>query len=176
MEKKTLYIYMLVDPRNDKPFYVGRTVNPESRYRDHIRDGKQYMLGMKGKIAEEKCEIIEAILTGDLLPAMRILDNCTIHHGWKNEGSRLSIIHRIMNSFEEFWAAWVEQEYGVWLTGKPLSIGRSDELQYYIERYKYWIETRERPKRRKVDHKKSLEHMSKILEDLEKMRAGKPLW
>lgn len=54
--KKALgyYVYMLIDPRNEKPFYVGKGVN--NRVFDHIRNAMD-----NPTISTEKCDVIREI-------------------------------------------------------------------------------------------------------------------
>lgn len=61
-----VYIYGLVDPRNDKIFYVGYSKNLKSRLNAHIRD----------KYNPLKDMIIEEILTHRLKPQMVVIDEC----------------------------------------------------------------------------------------------------
>jgi hypothetical protein len=43
-------IYRLTDPRTGKPFYVGRSNNPERRYYEHLRDSARHPETEKGQV------------------------------------------------------------------------------------------------------------------------------
>lgn len=56
-------IYTLVDPRNDEVFYVGQTINPKHRLKNHCAPGNKTI-----KLAE----IIKSIKADGFMPEMRI--------------------------------------------------------------------------------------------------------
>src|SRR5256714_11271703 len=43
-------VYRLTDPRTGKPFYVGRSNNPERRYDEHLRDAARHPETEKGQV------------------------------------------------------------------------------------------------------------------------------
>lgn len=56
MMKEVIYIYHLVDPRTDKPRYVGQTNWPEVRRAAHMFDGFSIDQGKRKWIADMKAE------------------------------------------------------------------------------------------------------------------------
>jgi hypothetical protein len=65
------YVYDLIDPRNNRTFYVGK--GSGDRVSEHVRDAK------KG-IAGRKCDLIREILAGGLSVIERIIrefDDCS---------------------------------------------------------------------------------------------------
>ena len=65
-----IFIYGLVDPRNNKVRYVGKTNNLHSRLLDHIRYAKE---GRKS----HKCSWIRQVLKDEKNPIIRILEIAT---------------------------------------------------------------------------------------------------
>jgi hypothetical protein len=169
MNKTTLYIYMLVDPRNDKPFYVGRTINPKRRYTDHLRDGRKYADGKRVKADDGKCRIISEVIANDMLPIMRILDNCIMHPSMIDS-------YRILDMLENMWASRVEMDNRLWLEGEHRYINYKEGLGKDIEKWKHWLETGIRPKLPRRSPAEMAKRWQEAMEDLEKLRAGKTLW
>lgn len=71
-------IYCLVDPRNDKPFYVGATNGPlNKRLSGHIKAAKDYRLSpwlqMYPPISSKKAALIMDILASNTKPSIREL-------------------------------------------------------------------------------------------------------
>jgi hypothetical protein len=56
----TEYIYALVDPRTDIPFYIGRTMWPDLRFKQHMSDNATS--GVSAKVAEIRAEGVEPTL------------------------------------------------------------------------------------------------------------------
>jgi hypothetical protein len=65
LAKTTFYVYALVDPRDDKPRYVGITLNPERRLKAHLGKGKQ--------AGRRRVEWLALLSSLGLRPALRIL-------------------------------------------------------------------------------------------------------
>jgi group I intron endonuclease len=63
-------IYVLKDPETNEPHYVGRSVQPEVRYRQHI-----YMATKAGK-KDIKTTWVRSILDKGLKPTLEIIDEC----------------------------------------------------------------------------------------------------
>lgn len=40
VEERTWYVYLLEDPREDYPFYIGTTCNPIQRLRSHVSEAR----------------------------------------------------------------------------------------------------------------------------------------
>lgn len=77
-----IQIYCLVDPRNDKPFYIGATkVLLKHRLSGHISDAlsshqNKYTARFK---ADKKHALIKDLLRQDIRPRIDHLYTCTIH-------------------------------------------------------------------------------------------------
>lgn len=67
----TVYIYGLWDPRNYQLRYIGKSVNPEHRFRGHLDDAKYT------NNKSYKCSWIRQLLSEGLIPSMEILEECT---------------------------------------------------------------------------------------------------
>lgn len=65
---KKVYFYALRDPRDNGIKYIGRTVNPKNRLRQHIYSGKSN--GSK----DRKSAWIKSLLNKNLKPLMEIID------------------------------------------------------------------------------------------------------
>jgi hypothetical protein len=73
-----VYIYGLIDPRNDEVFYVGYTKNLKTRYNSHLNiDGHGRVKNLY------KNNVIRKILKVGLKPEMKIIDECK--HEFNNE-------------------------------------------------------------------------------------------
>jgi hypothetical protein len=68
MEEGKYKIYALVDPRDEQVRYIGQSISPERRYKDHI------MLRTYGIPAKDKW--IKELLTIGLKPTLTIIDSC----------------------------------------------------------------------------------------------------
>lgn len=64
MSSQMVSLYVLIDPRNLSVFYVGQTINPDSRYTQHLSDRNN----------QKKFEIIRALRELGLLPVMEVID------------------------------------------------------------------------------------------------------
>ena len=62
------YVYELVDPRDQLPYYVGVTTNPEVRVLAHV--GAAYWRRESNK---EKAEFTKAILAAGLRPTLQVV-------------------------------------------------------------------------------------------------------
>ena len=67
MENK-VYIYSLSDPITDEVRYIGKTIRPKQRYKEHIRNSKD-------KKTYSNCWINSLIKDG-LKPILSILEEC----------------------------------------------------------------------------------------------------
>lgn len=63
-------VYVLINPIDMKPFYVGKTNNPKSRLNSHIRDAKKMIQNIN------KCKLILDILEKGIKPILRIIEWC----------------------------------------------------------------------------------------------------
>lgn len=65
-----VYIYALVDPDTQEVRYIGKSVNPESRYRDHCNTGHEYR-------NPRKVAWVKTLKSQGKKPAITILEECT---------------------------------------------------------------------------------------------------
>lgn len=75
------YVYLLIDPRDNTPFYVGKTFDPDNRIIGHIADGRKCrIIGNKTKPS-----IIKGILADGYEPVMRIIEVTTEKYVFERE-------------------------------------------------------------------------------------------
>ena len=72
-------IYCLIDPRNEKPFYVGATrLLPTLRLSCHLSSAKRYAKKLSRDKSEtisgKKHELIHQIVSANLLPIIKVLE------------------------------------------------------------------------------------------------------
>lgn len=68
--KEIEYIYMLIDPRNQQPFYVGRTVNPNTRLYQHTQES----LNAVNPSVQSKQFIIKSIVQAGFDPTLQVIE------------------------------------------------------------------------------------------------------
>lgn len=68
-EKKTSYIYVLVDPFSELVRYVGKTTNPDLRFRRHIKDAYDQK-------HDHKSNWIASVLKREGKPILKIIETC----------------------------------------------------------------------------------------------------
>jgi hypothetical protein len=85
---KPVYIYGLKDPRDDQIYYVGKTENPERRYREHLKDKKTNT---------KKTQWVAELRSAGLQPEMVVLTTTT-RQEWEE-----SEIYWIARGYEEGW-------------------------------------------------------------------------
>lgn len=106
-EIKFTHIYALIDPRNGKPFYVGKADKPEERLLHHITIAKEWKRWRENGDKDKDClhgignsqkhQRVTEILDAQLKPLVKILEQCPI---WVGE--------------KEFWRErerWWEEEH-----------------------------------------------------------------
>jgi hypothetical protein len=75
-------IYVLVDPRNNKPFYVGKTNSFDSRYSAHICNLDIRTIKTRKKTIERK-ELIKDIISNGynvkMIPLFKNIPECTVN-------------------------------------------------------------------------------------------------
>lgn len=82
-----IYIYGLVDPRNDEIRYIGASKNPRKRLIEHIRDTKRnYRVIWINKLKRE-----------NLLPGIIIIEECT-EENWQERERYLISFYRNQNA------------------------------------------------------------------------------
>ena len=79
------YIYGLVDPRNNKIRYVGKTINPKNRLIEHISESK------KLNLVNYRLKWIRKLTSLGLEPNMIILRSCSIEDYEKYETEYIKI-------------------------------------------------------------------------------------
>lgn len=89
------YIYILIDPRTNQPFYVGRTVNPFTRLSGHIEHGRKYKVIDDGT----KRSVIRSILNDGLEPIMRVIEVTTLAYQCEREFT--------------WWQGFIERGYSI---------------------------------------------------------------
>jgi len=73
------YIYILIDPVTDAVRYVGKSVNPDQRYRKHISEAK------KLKANNHKINWVKSLLSQNLKPKMVVIDSTDSDWIWLEE-------------------------------------------------------------------------------------------
>ena len=76
---RTVKIYVLKNPKTDNIHYVGRSLNPDSRYRVHIHGAK------KKKKKNKKEAWICSLLNEGLRPKLEIIDNVNENNAVEKE-------------------------------------------------------------------------------------------
>jgi len=91
MENK-VYIYSLSDPITDEVRYIGKTIRPKQRYKEHIRNSKD-------KKTYSNCWINSLIKDG-LKPILSILEECDESNWIEREKYYISINSNLTNLTE----------------------------------------------------------------------------
>jgi len=68
-----IYIYTLTDPKNNEVRYVGKTINPERRYKQHLYDKRR----------SHKASWVQSLRNDNLKPIMSIIEECT-ESNWRD--------------------------------------------------------------------------------------------
>jgi excinuclease UvrABC nuclease subunit len=68
-----IYIYKLIDPRNDEVRYVGKTINIKNRYKQHLYDKRK----------SHKASWVQSLRQIKLKPKLDILEICN-ENNWKD--------------------------------------------------------------------------------------------
>ena len=67
-----IYIYKLIDPRNNEVRYIGKTTNTKRRYKQHLYDKRK----------SHKSSWVQSLRNQKLKPIMEILETCD-NDNWK---------------------------------------------------------------------------------------------
>jgi hypothetical protein len=111
-----IYIYALIDPRDNEVRYVGRTEDPENRLEEHI---SQHRDGMR--------EWVEELADIDLAPRLRILEIQPCY-GWRAE--RYWIQFYLSNG-----AALLNKMIGSWISSRiPSPLPDNVQVEYRSQR------------------------------------------
>jgi len=65
---KTTYIYELIDPKSNKPRYIGKSNNPQKRLESHLKEKKNTY----------KNNWIKKLKKENLIPVLNIIDEVSI--------------------------------------------------------------------------------------------------
>ena len=79
------YIYGLVDPRNSKIRYVGKTINPKNRLKSHISESK------KMELVNHRLKWLRKLTSLGMEPSMIVLKSCSIEDYEKYETEYIKI-------------------------------------------------------------------------------------
>jgi hypothetical protein len=72
MSTKIYYVYEIIDPRTEKPFYVGWTSRKSDlRFGEHLRETRSKVVNL------EKVNILKDILKENLKPIMKVVYQCS---------------------------------------------------------------------------------------------------
>ena len=96
---KRSYIYFLVDPRDDKPYYVGQSVEPKNRFADHLREVKTAPV----KYHPKNLWIKELLLL-ELKPKLRIVETVGF------EGVVKEVNQNKIDTRERYWIRKLRKE------------------------------------------------------------------
>jgi len=66
-DNETVYIYALIDPRDERVFYVGQTKNPARRLRQHLADKS---------ISNRRCVWLGELISLGKKPIMKVIEEC----------------------------------------------------------------------------------------------------
>lgn len=78
-----IYIYTLIDPRDNKPFYIGITSNPEYRIKQHIYDASR--IAQRGRWGTLKGWKFADIIYAGLEPKMKIVGETDKNNAYQDE-------------------------------------------------------------------------------------------
>lgn len=67
-----IYIYKLIDPRNNEVRYIGKTINIKRRYKQHLYDKRK----------SHKSSWVQSLRNEKLKPILELLETCDIDN-WK---------------------------------------------------------------------------------------------
>lgn len=83
--KRKVAIYCLIDPRNEKPFYVGATIDPLTRLAGHRSDSTWMKCIDKRSVTYRKGRRIKAIIKSGKKLVLKILKWVSINTAFKWE-------------------------------------------------------------------------------------------
>jgi DNA invertase Pin-like site-specific DNA recombinase len=84
-------VYVLINPIDLKPFYVGRTNNPKNRLTEHIREAKQ---GIRNIV---KSRLIMSIIERGIKPIIRIIEWCFDSNSGEREKYWIKYYNKLTN-------------------------------------------------------------------------------
>lgn len=79
MKTDIAYIYGLIDPRDKKIKYIGKTINPNKRLYSHLHDHKDH------RVSNRRVNWIRSLIKYNLVPEMIILKICPLSEFEKYE-------------------------------------------------------------------------------------------
>jgi len=81
----TCYIYALIDPQTDEPFYIGSSTFPDSRFLDHVRGSNT---------SEVNHKRIRQIIESGYKPTLSILEETTEELRWEREKAWVDLLQQ----------------------------------------------------------------------------------
>jgi len=101
------FTYLLIDPRNNRPFYVGQTCDPQQRYKTHIYSRNRVQPNNVGLTPTQ--ERIREIYAANTKPVMKVVGTAWSHSesrvmedGWMRrmveDGYELTNIFSVMTN------------------------------------------------------------------------------
>ncbi len=85
MKTDIAYIYGLVDPRNNKIRYIGKTIHPKNRLSGHISECKNK------KVIHHRAKWIRSILKLNLRPLIKFIKICPLDEFYKYESEYIKL-------------------------------------------------------------------------------------
>ncbi len=87
-------IYALIDDNNNI-FYIGASIDPERRYKQHLMEAKHYLkIGEKLWVTDKMRKIANIIANGNI-PTILILEYCNINDAKERERFYYNCIYKI---------------------------------------------------------------------------------
>lgn len=83
MKTDIAYIYTLIDPETNKVRYVGKTINPKNRLKDHIYESY--------RTRNYRCSWIKSLLDKNLKPIFKIVEVCPLINFEDREAYHISL-------------------------------------------------------------------------------------
>lgn len=95
MKTDIAYIYSLTDPETKKVRYIGKTVNPKYRLREHLYESVKYQ--------NYRCNWIRGLMKRGLTPIFNILEICPLQNFEEREAYHISLydFNELTNSDEK---------------------------------------------------------------------------
>ena len=128
---KVAYVYELIDPRDNAPFYVGSTNNLQKRYKEHIYTSNYTR---KGKLTPVQHRINEIKTSGQspVLGLLEQLEDCTTQQLRECEVYWMDYRHylnglALLNTMPIYHTTTIREAWLLWFVAQE----RLDEQQRY---------------------------------------------
>lgn len=112
------FVYELIDPRDNSPFYIGATVDPEQRLRKHVSRSKRAKNG-HFDLTQRRIQ--------DIVNSCNRVEMCVLE-AIKN------VTGRALAQRETYWIHYRWYIDGVWLTN--IRSGNSEILDEYMRKHR----------------------------------------